>query len=145
MSVKSESSNDNGSTTSGAEPVQFSTSPQQRSESPVAHQSTPVTDEGSENDNQQQEMGVNSEESSIKSTSEEEDDVPQPFQGIDLEQGDPKTRVVDTALDQDYPIEGDELTRLETNTQLSRDLSRMITNTADLLDQDYGEKISFHG
>ena len=142
MSVKSESSNDNGSTTSGAEPVQFSTSPQQRSESPVAHQSTPVTDEGSENDNQQQEMGVNSEESSIKSTSEEEDDVPQPFQGIDLEQGDPKTRVVDTALDQDYPIEGDELTRLETNTQLSRDLSRMITNTADLLDQDYGEKIS---
>ncbi|KAG5417939.1 hypothetical protein I9W82_004267 [Candida metapsilosis] len=147
MSVKSVSSNEGnpGNPTEENEAVGTSSSVKEHLDSAVPNQSTSVTDEDvipTSSQAQHPEWVVNSEESSIESSGNEDDEGPQPFQGFAMEGGDPKTRVVDTAFEQDYPVEGDELTRLETNTQLSRDLSRMITNTADLLDQDYSEKIS---
>lgn len=90
MSVKSISSSDKGNNNSveDNEPAQTTSPAQLLPDSPAAHQLSPATDEETDstaNHIQQSELVVHSEESSIKSTSEEEDDIPQPFQGIDLE------------------------------------------------------------
>ncbi|KAI5956011.1 hypothetical protein KGF57_003497 [Candida theae] len=77
--------------------------------------------------------------SSIKSSDENDDDTPElkPFQGQDLEKG---QQLQDQDVsDYDYPREGDELSRLETNAQLSRELSRRITNTGSFLTRDYAD------
>ncbi|KAI5970801.1 hypothetical protein CANMA_000220 [Candida margitis] len=92
---------------------------------------------------------IGSDESSIKTNIENEGDStePKPFVGADLENG--KSAGGD-ASDYDYPRGGDELSRSETNAQLSRELSRRVTNTGSFLVQDYddvklsmGENIPF--
>ncbi|CAD1812004.1 Major Facilitator Superfamily protein [Candida parapsilosis] len=75
--------------------------------------------------------------SSIKTNTENEDESSElkPFQGHDIEKGNPKE--ANPESDYVYPREGDELSRHETNPQLSRELSRKITNTGSFLLQDH--------
>ena len=75
--------------------------------------------------------------SSIKTNTENEDESSElkPFQGHDIEKGNSKE--VHPESDYVYPREGDELSRHETNPQLSRELSRKVTNTTSFLQQEY--------
>ncbi|KAG5417940.1 hypothetical protein I9W82_004268 [Candida metapsilosis] len=80
--------------------------------------------------------------SSIKSSIDNDNDstVPKPFQGQDLEKN--ENALGRQVSEYDYPRDGDELTRLETNAQLSRELSRRITNTTSLLQQEYDHDVA---
>ncbi|CCG25195.1 Tpo2 polyamine transport protein [Candida orthopsilosis Co 90-125] len=74
--------------------------------------------------------------SSHLNTSEEKTDEQNAYLGEDLEAGETKAEHHPSMYD--YPRDGDELSRIELNAQLSRELSRKITNTGSFLLQDYG-------
>ncbi|CCG25194.1 hypothetical protein CORT_0H00770 [Candida orthopsilosis Co 90-125] len=80
--------------------------------------------------------------SSIKTNTENEDESSElkPFEGHDIEKG--NQNEAEPVSDYYYPRDGDELSRLETNAQLSRELSRRVTNTTSLLQQEYDRDVA---